>query len=100
LIESRGNLSGPEVLWLIIRRNLDDQSVIKFYISNAQVETPLTELVSISGTRWPIKIIFEEDKVEIGLDHYYETRSWLGGITYVLGRAGRSFPGAPAGSFS
>ena len=76
LIKSRANLPGPEV-WLIIRRNLDDPGVVKFYCSNAPLETPLTEFVRISGMRWPIKIIFEEDKGEIGLDQY-ETRSWLG----------------------
>ena len=33
--------------------------------------------------RWPIEIIFEEDKGEIGLDHY-ETRSWLGWHHHML----------------
>ena len=66
----------PEV-WLIIRRNLDDPSVIKFYFSNAPAETPLIEFVRISGMRWPIETNFEEDKGVIGLDHY-GTRSWLG----------------------
>ena len=82
LIESRANLPGPEV-WLILRRNLDDPSVIKFYFSNAPVETSLIEFVRISGMRWPIEIIFEEDKGEIGLDHY-ETRSWLGWHHHML----------------
>ncbi len=82
LIESRANLPGPEV-WLIIRRNLDDPSVIKFYFSNAPLETPLSEFVRISGMRWPIEMIFEEDKGEIGLDHY-ETRSWLGWHHHML----------------
>jgi len=82
LIESRANLPGPEV-WLIIRRNLEDPSVIKFYFSNAPVETPLIELVRISGMRWPIETIFKEDKGEIGLDHY-ETRSWLGWHHHML----------------
>ena len=82
LIESRANLPGPEV-WLIIRRNLDDPDVTKFYFSNAPVETPLIEFVRITGMRWPIEIIFEEDKGEIGLDHY-ETRSWLGWHHHML----------------
>ena len=82
LIESRANLPGPEV-WLIIRRNLDDPTVLKFYFSNAPVETPLIEFVRISGMRWPIESIFEEDKGEIGLDHY-ETRSWLGWHHHML----------------
>jgi SRSO17 transposase len=82
LIESRANLPGPEV-WLIIRRNLDDPTVLKFYFCNAPVETPLIEFVRISGMRWPIETIFEEDKGEIGLDHY-ETRSWLGWHHHML----------------
>jgi SRSO17 transposase len=82
LVESRANLPGPEV-WLIIRRNLDDPKVVKFYFSNAPAETPLIEFVRISGMRWPIELIFEEDKGEIGLDHY-ETRSWLGWHHHML----------------
>lgn len=82
LIESRANLPGPEV-WLIIRRNLDDPTVVKFYFSNAPAETPLTEFVRISGMRWPIETLFEENKGEIGLDHY-ETRSWLGWHHHML----------------
>lgn len=82
LIESRANLPGSEV-WLIIRRNLDDADVIKFYFSNAPVETLLMEFVRIAGMRWPIETIFEEDKSEIGLDHY-ETSSWLGWRDHML----------------
>jgi SRSO17 transposase len=82
LVESRANLPGPEV-WLIIRRNLEDPSIVKFYFSNAPAETPLIEFVRISGMRWPIETIFEEDKGEIGLDHY-EMRSWLGWHHHML----------------
>jgi len=80
--ESRGNLPGPE-LWLIIRRNLDDPSVIKYFYSNAPTETPLNEFVRISGMRWPIETIFEEAKGEVGLDHY-EMRSWQGWHHHML----------------
>jgi SRSO17 transposase len=82
VIESRANLPGPEV-WLIIRRNLDDPNVIKFYFSNAPTETPLVEFVRISGMRWPIETIFEEAKGEVGFDHY-EMRSWLGWHHHML----------------
>ena len=82
LTESRGNLPGPEV-WLIIRRNLEDPSVIKFYFSNAPAETPVIEFVRISGMRWPIESTFEEAKGEVGFDHY-ETRSWLGWHHHML----------------
>ena len=50
---------------------------VKIYLSNAPAETPLAELVRVSGLRWPIECCFEESKSELGLDHY-EVRSWPG----------------------
>jgi SRSO17 transposase len=82
VIESRGNLPAGEV-WLIIRRNLEDPSIVKYYFSNAPIETSLNEFVRISGMRWPIETIFEEAKGEVGLDHY-EMRSWLGWHHHML----------------
>ena len=82
LTESRGNLPAGEV-WLIIRRNLEDPAVIKYYFSNAPADTPLREFVRMSGMRWPIETIFEEAKGEVGLDHY-EMRSWLGWHHHML----------------
>jgi SRSO17 transposase len=82
VVESRGNLPAGE-LWLIIRRNLDDPSVVKYYFSNAPANTPLLEFVRISGMRWPIETIFTEAKGEVGFDHY-EMRSWLGWHHHML----------------
>ena len=76
VVEARNGLPGPE-LWLVLRRNLDDPAVIKFYFSNAPAQTPPAEFVRLSGLRWPIETVFEESKGAVGLDHY-ETRSWLG----------------------
>lgn len=80
--ESRNRLPGNEI-WLIIRRNLDDPTELKFYFSNAPANFPLLELVRICGMRWPIEIIFKEGKGEIGFDHY-EMRSWLGWHHHML----------------
>lgn len=80
--ESRSNLPAGEV-WLILRRNLDNPLVIKYYLSNAPANTPLSEFVRISGMRWPIETIFEEAKGEVGMDHY-EMRSWLGWHHHML----------------
>ena len=80
--ESRGNLPATE-LWLIIRRNLDDPSEIKYFFSNAPATMPLNEFVRISGMRWPIETIFEEAKGEVGLDQY-EMRSWQGWHHHML----------------
>jgi SRSO17 transposase len=82
VIESRANLPATE-LWLIMRRNLDDPSIIKYYFSNAPIDTPLNEFVRISGMRWPIETLFEEAKGEVGLDHY-EMRSWVGWHHHML----------------
>lgn len=73
---ARAGLPGSH-LWLVIRRNIEDPSVCKFYFSNAPADLPLLTLVRLSGLRWPIETIFEEAKGEVGFDHY-ETRSWLG----------------------
>jgi SRSO17 transposase len=80
--ESRRNLPVAE-LWLIIRRNLEDPTEIKYYFSNAPVNTPLHEFVRISGMRWPIETVLEEAKGEVGLDQY-EMRSWIGWHHHML----------------
>jgi SRSO17 transposase len=82
LFESRANLPGPEV-WLVFRRNVADPSVIKYYFSNAPVQTPVSEFLRLSGMRWPIETIFEEAKGEVGLDQY-ELRSYLGWHHHML----------------
>ncbi len=82
VVEARDGLPGPG-LWLVIRRNLDDPSLVKFYFSNAPCTTPLPEFVRLSGLRWPIETVFEEGKGEVGFDHY-ETRSWLGWHHHML----------------
>jgi len=59
--------------WLFIRNNPDGQ--LKYALSNAAEEIPMTSLIRISIARWPIERCFQEGKSELGLDHY-EHRSW------------------------
>jgi SRSO17 transposase len=59
--------------WLLLRNDANGQ--IKYALSNAPQPTPMRELVRVSGARWPIERCFEENKSELGLDHY-EHRSW------------------------
>ena len=78
-VTTRHGLPGPEV-WVLVRRAVGEAGVepeVKLYLSNAPAETPLVELVRVSGMRWPIESCFEEGKSELGLDHY-ELRSWPG----------------------
>lgn len=82
ITEARQNLPGP-TLWLVIRRNVDNPEVLKFYLSNAPADIAVADLVRISGMRWPIESTFEEGKGEVGLDQY-ETRSWAGWHHHML----------------
>lgn len=75
VINVRNALPGCEV-WLVLRRNINTAEV-KFYLSNAPVDTQLTTLVRISGMRWPIETCFEDGKQFLGMGNY-EVRSWIG----------------------
>lgn len=59
--------------WLVLRNDANGQ--IKYALSNAPLEIPFEELVRVSGARWPIERCFQEEKSDLGLDHY-EHRSW------------------------
>ena len=59
--------------WLLLRN--DANCKIKYALSNAPQETTMRQLVRVSGARWPIERCFQENKSELGLDHY-EHRSW------------------------
>lgn len=74
--EARDGLPGS-ALWVILRRNLDDPTIVKYYLSNAPATRPLPELARMCGMRWPIELTFEVSKDELGMDHY-ETRGWVG----------------------
>jgi SRSO17 transposase len=81
-VATRDGLPGPDI-WVLVRRPVRDPAAsadppeLKIYLSNAPADTPLAELVRVSGMRWPIESCFEESKGELGLDHY-ELRFWRG----------------------
>lgn len=64
----------PESERTLLLRN-DPNGQIKYALSNAPESTSFGELVRVSAARWPIERCFQEDKSELGLDHY-EHRSW------------------------
>ena len=63
--------------WLLVRRSLQGNKEIKYFLSNAPASCPSALLVRISGLRWPVETALEEAKGELGMDHY-ETRTWRG----------------------
>ena len=74
--EARNGLPGARQ-WLIMRRNVDDPRVVKYYLSNAPETIATAQLARMCGVRWPIELTFEVSKDELGMDQY-ETRSWQG----------------------
>lgn len=73
---AQGGLPGARQ-WLIMRRNVADPRVVKFYLSNAPETIEVSHLARMCGMRWPIELTFEVTKDELGMDQY-ETRSWVG----------------------
>ena len=65
---------GPPV-WLVIRRSLADDPEVKYYVSNADENTPLETLALMTGTRWRVEEFFEDGKGDFGMSDY-EARAW------------------------
>ena len=74
--EARAGLPGAR-LGLMLRRNMADPRVVKYALSNAPATIEPPRLARLSGMRWPIELILEVSKDELGMNHD-ETRSWLG----------------------
>lgn len=72
---------GPGDRWLIAERSLDGRTH-KYYLSNLPATTPLTDLVTLVRSRWPIEQQYRELKDELGIDHF-EGRSFRGWAHHV-----------------
>jgi SRSO17 transposase len=66
--DERGLPAGP--YHLLICRNALDRTEVKFFLSNAPTDTPVTELLLVAFNRWRIERMFEDSKGELGLDHF------------------------------
>jgi len=78
--DENGLPGGP--LWLIVARSpLDGQ--VKYFLSNAPAEEKIETLLLVAFSRWKVERCFEDQKGEVGLDHY-EGRTWLGLIRHLV----------------
>ena len=64
-------------LHLLIARNVLDEHEVKFFLSNAPHDTPVTTLLRVAFSRWRVERCFQDHKQEIGLDAW-EGRRYLG----------------------
>ncbi len=62
---------------LIVARNVLEPTEIKYFVSNAPIGTPVTTLLVVAFSRWRVERCFEDEKGELGLDHY-EGRKYQG----------------------
>ena len=75
-------IKGPDGLpmgpWhLLLCRNAVNPTEVKYFISNAPPETPTETLLLVAFSRWRVERCFQDDKGEVGLDHY-EGRRYVG----------------------
>jgi len=65
--------AGPPI-WLMFRNSADGNE-LKYYVSNAEENTPLETMGQVSGCRWRVEEFFEDGKTHLGMSDY-EARSW------------------------
>jgi SRSO17 transposase len=65
---------GPPV-WVLLRRALEKDAPIKYYLSNAEAQTPLRLLAGAVCCRWRVDEWFEDSKGYLGMAQC-EARSW------------------------
>lgn len=81
LIPKDENGLPAEPLHLVVARNVRDILDVKFFVSNAPPETPVKELLHVAFSRWRVERCFEDQKTELGFDHF-EGRSYRGLIRH------------------
>ncbi len=65
-------------LWhLIVRREIDDPTEIKYSLSNAAADTPAPRLAFMQGQRYWIERALQQGKQDVGLGDY-QVRGWRG----------------------
>ncbi len=67
VVPERDDLPGPE-LGLVVERGPDQETKVKYYLSNADPKVPLLTLAQVGHTRWPVEDCFWQGKQEVGLD--------------------------------
>jgi SRSO17 transposase len=77
-IYPRNETGLPEKTYrLVVTRNVLVPEEVKYFVSNASPEIPLPTLLLVAFSRWRVERCFEDEKGELGLDHY-EGRKYQG----------------------
>jgi SRSO17 transposase len=65
---------GP-ACWLVLRRSLEADAEVKYYLSNAPADESPETMALVTGTRYRVEEFFEEGKGYLGMAQY-EARAW------------------------
>jgi SRSO17 transposase len=66
-----------EPMHLLVARHVLDGEAVKYFLSNAPVGTPTATLLWVALTRHRVERCFQDQKSELGMDHY-EGRTYTG----------------------
>jgi SRSO17 transposase len=61
--------------WLLLRRSLESDGEVKYYLSNAAEDEPLETMALVTGTRYRVEEYLGEGKTYLGMAQY-EARAW------------------------
>lgn len=76
-----GVAGGP--LHAVVARHVLREGELKFFLSNAPADTPAQALLWVALTRHRVERCFQDQKSELGLDHY-EGRTYRGLIRHLM----------------
>jgi len=68
---------------LVVARNVLEPTAVKYFLSNAPAGTRIETLLWVAFSRWRVERCFEDEKTELGLDHY-EGRNYTGLLRHQL----------------
>ena len=72
-----------QVYHLVVARSVLAPNEVKYFVSNAPSETSIETLLLVAFSRWRIERCFQDDKGQLGLDHY-EGRRWRGWQRHLM----------------
>jgi SRSO17 transposase len=79
--KDENGLPGERLHLIAARSPLDGE--IKYFVSNAPENEKVETLLLVAFSRWKVERCFEDQKGEVGLDHY-EGRTWVGLIRHLI----------------
>jgi SRSO17 transposase len=69
-VKDEQGLPADKPYHLVVSRHVLQPDEIKYFISNAPEDTDVQTLLLVAFSRWRIERCFEDQKGEVGLDHY------------------------------